>query len=178
MKGLGKRLRSGQMLVMPDRRVVEIRSAVGELIDTIAYGELVGTDWGYIYERHVGQYLEENGFEVDLRGLTRGFADGGIDIIASKGGERVFIQCKHAAVGKLSKQRMEWILYKASAFLNKEYNGKKLTFWLVVPSMQSAFVKAKSKNQKSEYPMASYFLSKNAAQSKVKLEIHEISMQR
>ncbi len=88
--------------------------------------------------------LEANGFEVEQHGLTKGFMDGGIDIVASKSGQRVFIQCKHAAVGKLSKQKIEWILYKASAFLTK----------------------------------ASYFLSKNTTQSKVRLEIHEISMQR
>lgn len=166
------------MLVAPNRQVIEMRSAIGEVIDTIAYGELASTDWGYIYERHVGQCLEKNGFEVDPRGLTNGFMDGGIDIVASKGEQRVFIQCKHAAVGKLSKQKIEWILYKSSAFLDKEYNGEKLTFWLVVPSLQLAFAKARSKNRKSEYPMASYFLSMNAMQSKVKLEIREIDMQR
>ena len=46
------------------------------------------------YEKRVGKDYEKNGYKVDYRGLRMGLKDGGIDLIATKGEEIIFIQCK------------------------------------------------------------------------------------
>ncbi|MCV2884350.1 restriction endonuclease [Aestuariibacter sp. AA17] len=144
----------------------------------IRYADLKPSDWGYIYEKYVSQSLAEDGYTVAEHGLEKGFNDGGIDLIAEKGGESIFIQCKYAYSSKFSRQKIEWILYKASSYLAKVYTGEKLNFWLVIPSLNKAFSSRKNKSGKKVYPMAEYFLSHNFTQSKVRLCIKEIDMHR
>lgn len=179
MKGLGRRLRSGIIHIHPDEEIIYIHDIDGQVFDTLPYLALEATDWGYVYERHVAQVLTGHGYDVKMSGLEKGFLDGGIDLIAQHPEEGdVYIQCKFMTKGKLSKQRIEWILYNASRYLEKTYTGNMLHFWLVIPSYQQAFVMKTSRQGRITYPVASYFLSKNKLQSRVRLHIVEVEMAR
>lgn len=161
MHGLSKRLRNGHVEINTVDKCVEIKASTGSILDKIFYSELKPSDWGTIYEKHVAQWLFKEGYDVELRGLNKGFLDNGIDIIATKENQQVYAQCKYTFDGKLSKNHIEWILYKASKILRDNYCGKKLEFWLVVPSKQQAFSMKKSGDRKILYPNAEYFMSKN-----------------
>ena len=50
---------------------------------------------GKIYERYVGYLYEQQGYEVDYVGISKGLEDLGRDIIAKKGKELIVIQCKN-----------------------------------------------------------------------------------
>jgi len=50
---------------------------------------------GDAYEAHVGKLFEEKGYLVKYQGFEKGKKDGGIDLIAIKNDELIFIQCKH-----------------------------------------------------------------------------------
>ncbi len=176
MKDLRRILLAGKFLLDPSEKVIKITMFEKRNVIRIPYANLKASDWGYVYERYVGMILEEEGYAIKFRGLAKGFLDNGIDIIAKKEGEDFFIQCKYIMKNKLGKQKIEWLLYKASSFLAKNYKGGKIHFWLVVPSIESAFNSKKDKNGMSYYPWAKYFLSKNYEQSKVILKIKEIEM--
>ena len=132
-----------------------------------SYSEINFDDWGYVYEKHVGQKFEEEGYQVEYLGLKNGFGDGGMDIIISKNDFKAYIQCKYSSKSKacLGKQKIEWILYKASSFLSKQYKDQKLNFWLIVPTLQLI-----------KKDLQEYFLSKNNFQDMVKLELKAIPM--
>lgn len=176
MKGLGRRLRNGTLSIEPDSELIRIISDTEE--DIIKYSELKGSDWGYVYERHVAQHLVDKGYSVSEHGLAKGFGDGGIDLIAEHSEKTAYIQCKYTTSSKLGRQKIEWILYKASSYLAKTYRGNQLEFWLVIPSFEAAFSSIKSPLGRHIYPMADYFLSHNNTQSKVRLAIKEIAMNR
>ena len=132
-----------------------------------SYSEINFDDWGYVYEKYVGQKYEEEGYQVEYLGLKNGFLDGGMDIIISKDDFKAYIQCKYSSKSKpcFGKQKIEWILYKASSFLSKQYKDQKLNFWLVVPTLQLI-----------KKDLQDYFLSKNNFQDMVKLELKAIPM--
>ncbi|MEC7690170.1 MAG: restriction endonuclease [Pseudomonadota bacterium] len=176
MKGLGRWLRSGTLTIEPDFARIKIVSDSQE--DFVYFYEMKESDWGFVYEKYVAQVLTNEGYDVLAQGLEKGFCDCGIDLIAKKSGSSIFIQCKFTAKSKLSHRKIESILYKTSSFLAKIYEGEKLEFWLVVPSLEKAFSSKKSPLGRNTYPVADYFLSKNTLQSKVRLSIREIEMVR
>jgi restriction system protein len=47
----------------------------------------------YQYERYVGEYYRRKGYSVTQRGGAG--ADGGVDLVIAKDGERLLVQCKH-----------------------------------------------------------------------------------
>src|SRR5690606_28857040 len=121
--------------------------------------------WGQVYEKYVGQILEDEGYDVVYNGLEKGFLDRGIDLIARKEDKLNFVQCKYVHQ-TISKSRIEWILYKASGILFDTYRKerKKLYFTLIVNSKDTCFSKRLPKNfklnftetSKIEYPMLQY----------------------
>ena len=133
----------------------------------IPYSDISLCDWGYIYEKFVGQKYELEGYHVEYFGLTKGFLDGGMDILISKDNFQAFIQCKFSNKpnAHFGKQKIEWILYKASSYLFKQYKGHKLNFWLAVPTLDMITKK-----------LQSYILFKNDTQHMVKIELKEIPM--
>lgn len=165
------------MSVSPSQELIEVHAPSGKVYDSVKYSELSDSDWGYVYERHVAQIFNEQGYTTHSRSHL-GYRDNGMDIIVENSEITAHIQCKYLTKGKLSMNKVEWILYKASRYLEGIYDGKKLNFWLVVTSIPEAFSSKKSKNGSKSYPAAEYFLSKNQLQNKVRLEIHEIPMQR
>lgn len=129
--------------------------------------------------------MEDEGYKVEYSGLQLGFFDSGIDLIAIKESEALFVQCKYKK-GRISKSAIEWILYKASAKLlrSSSFLRNKITFVLVVNNKDSAFgrkVTEKSKRNlfsrtSLSYPLLEYFLNHNNTQSRVSVAFREISM--
>lgn len=181
--GIAKFLKSGRIIINSNENKIELLGAEA----FIYYESLNDSDWGFIYEKFVGQTLEDEGYDVDYNGLNAGFLDRGIDLIAYKNGKANFIQCKYGNKF-ITKSRIEGILYKASNILkeNSERYPKKICFILIVNKKEKAFSKRKSKSfklnftdvSKVEYPMLQYFLDHNHIQNKVKLDFREIEMTR
>lgn len=179
--GIANFLKSGKIRL----NVLDEKIEIIESQDFIFYDSLSASDWGYVYEKHVGQVLEEEGWEVDYRGLKEGFLDGGIDLMAYKGGVVNSIQCKYLT-SVITKSTIEWLLYKASRLLDVtslKY-PKKTLFTLVVSDVERSFSKNKRQNfnlrfsdtSKVDYPLLQYFLDHNQVQDKVKLNFREIKM--
>jgi Holliday junction resolvase-like predicted endonuclease len=179
--GIAKYLKVGKIRINASEKQIEI--ADRQII--ISYDKLMHADWGYVYEKFVGQILEEEGYEVIYQGLEKGWLDRGIDLIAIKNNELNFVQCKYVS-GIISKNKIEWILFKASGILyeNHKKYGKPIHFTLIVNKKDECFSKSKPKNfrlnftdnTKVTYPILQYFLDHNFVQDKVKLEFREIEM--
>ena len=167
-KHVASNLSKGRLQIDQNSHVVRIISKTGNcIIHQYQYSDLDSSDWGYVYEKYVGQKFEEEGYQVEYLGLKKGFLDGGMDIVICKDDFKAYLQCKFSIKSRacFGKQKIEWILYKASSFLSRQYEDKKLVFWLVVPTL--ALIKKE---------LQDYFLSKNNFQDKVKLEIKAIPM--
>lgn len=148
----------------------------------IAYEKVCSDDWGYIYEKFVGQELEKQGFKVTYHGLLNTMRDGGVDLIAEKGDWMTYIQCKYSAKKKkLSKSHIEKIHFKASKKLLEAHNagGKRLAFALMVHSKADSFRRAPLADDPNKimYPWLAYFLRYNQEQNKVKFGFKEVPMQ-
>ncbi len=179
--GLSRYLKLGRIKINPIDRYIEI----GEKDLIIPYDKISSSDWGQVYEKYVGQILEDEGYEVSYSGLDLGFFDRGIDLIAAKESNISFVQCKFTKQ-IISKSKIEWILFKASNKLYESYCdlNKKISFILIVNSKADNFSRKKSKRfeltftpmTKVEYPMLQYFLDHNYIQDKVRLEFREIRM--
>lgn len=50
---------------------------------------------GEIYEKYIGQLLENRGYSVEYNGINKGKEDGGVDLIARKGRIIALVQCKN-----------------------------------------------------------------------------------
>ena len=136
VKHIASILSKGRLEIDRNSRVVNIIPKEKELNSvgrSLPYSEIDSDDWGYVYEKYVGQKFEEEEYQVEYIGLKNGFRDGGMDIIISKDDFKAYIQCKYSSKSKacFGKQRIEWILYKASSFLSKQYKDQKLNFGLL-----------------------------------------------
>lgn len=180
---LAQILKSGRLTINSVDKFIEF--ADSEII--IPYEKISPSDWGYIYEKFVGQTLEDEGYEVQYNGINLGFNDRGIDLFAQKDSEITFVQCKYSSK-IISKQQMEWILYKSSNLLLEKYlNTKfKISFMLVVNNKSASFSRKISKGvnftftpiSNVEFPILQYFLDHNYIQNKVNLKFREIEMTR
>jgi Holliday junction resolvase-like predicted endonuclease len=180
--GIARRLTQGKLQLNTILNRIEIEYKEGIFIP---YLDIAPADWGQVYEKYVGQVLEEEGYQVTYRGLELGFMDQGIDLIAEKENSVLFIQCKYKSQ-KISKSHIEWILQKASKLLLEKHTkyDQKITFLLVVNNLNDNFSKRIPKNfnfdlvssKKVVYPLLEYFLSHNHTQDKVKLDVREIEM--
>ncbi|MCU7550418.1 restriction endonuclease [Chitinophagaceae bacterium LB-8] len=178
--GIVKYLKLGRINLNPIVRQVEIAGSQFVL----PYDQISDSEWGYVYEKYVGQILEDEGYEVRYNGFN-GFFDNGIDLIAIKDGNINFIQCKFRN-SVISKSAVEWILYKASNKLYEQYklHHRKLFFTLIVNKKSVNFSKRKPKGfqlnfsdiLKVEYPILQYYLDHNHIQNKITLQFREIEM--
>lgn len=175
MQGLAKRLKAGRLRIH-QQRGVEVVNETGLIVDQIAAERMTPSDWGVVYERWVGQELEKSGWEVNYRGLSLGFCDQGIDLVAFLGPKTRYLQCKFQAQ-PITKQQIEQILYKGSSFLSKQRLARHDLFELVVPSIEAAFPlkRKKDKSPQQNWQMVR-FLSQNQTQNRIRLAITEISM--
>lgn len=141
--------------------------------------------WGFIYEKYVGQILEEEGWEIAYEGLNKGLLDGGLDLIANKENKRVYVQCK-LMKGKIGKALIDQILYKGGNRIILENNSgseKDLEFMLVINSFEQNFRRNNNNfktnftpAEKITYPWLQYFLDHNYMQNRMKLRAREIAM--
>jgi Holliday junction resolvase-like predicted endonuclease len=179
--GIAKHLKAGRIIINSSEMQIEI-SDKGIILP---YSSINDSEWGQVYEKYVGQVLEDEGYNVMYNGLEKGFLDRGVDLVARKDDQLNFIQCKYIH-RTISKSKIEWILYKASGFLFDRYQNenKKLCFTLIVSNKDKCFSKRVPKKfrlnfteaSKIEYPMLQYFLDHNYIQDKIKLEFREIRM--
>lgn len=172
MRGLGKRLLSGRIEVGQDIGV-QVFAADGALIDSIAPGSMTVTDWGIVYERWVGLELEKEGWEVDYRGLSLGFYDGGVDLVAFREGNTRYLQCKFKS-NSMGNQRIQNVLYAADRYLNDQPLSRGDTFELVVPSIAKAFPTKPRKNKQTKPNLAEQRFK--AANNRITVKITEIPM--
>ena len=183
--GIASILLKGRMEICQVRRRIEINCNIPEYLQ---YDDLTPSDWGLIYEKYVGQIFEDEGYQVMYNGLSEGYFDKGIDLIASNEQETIFIQCKY--LNKIiTKSKIDWILYKASAKLLKSSQAntakKRLVFMLITKTKEGNFSKRMPKgmqfgytdHRNIVYPMLQYFLDHNHTQDKVKLAYREIPME-
>ena len=66
-----------------------------ELAKHITKYPLTSEEVGLRYEQYIGYLYEEEGFDIVYYGATKGVKDGGRDLIASKKGITIIIQCKN-----------------------------------------------------------------------------------
>lgn len=174
-------LEAGDLKINASLKQLEI--ANGQLI--VPYDKIAPPAWGYVYEKHVGQILESEGFSVTYNGFN-GYTDGGVDLIAERGNSVTFIQCKFSEKKKLGKSHIDRILFNASKRLLQAYqnSGKQLAFALIVHSKENNFTRRAPKGfklaftqpEKVEFPWLMYFLEHNRTQNKVKVGFREIPM--
>ena len=178
---IAQTLKLGKIIVNDIDSVIEIENCS----TLLPYNEISPSHWGLIYEKYVGQILENEGYTVKYHGLELGLLDRGIDLIAENEECINFIQCKFLK-GKIGKSKIDWILYKASSKIHEQYKSsrKELKFSLIVNNIDMNFSKRIPKNfrltftqpSKIKYPWLQYFLDHNYVQNKVKLECREIRM--
>jgi len=175
MRGLGKRLMAGRLAVHYETGVMVLNEN-GDTIDLISVQDMALSDWGIVYERWVGLELEQMGWEVDYRGLTLGFLDKGIDLVAFREGKSRYLQCKFIHT-VFSKQLIEQILYNGSQYLSTKTLNRGDLYELVVPYVDKAFPPLRKKNKPAaENFQKRRFLGHNQTQSQIRLAITEISM--
>ncbi|WP_426234813.1 hypothetical protein [Pseudomonas sp. TWP3-2] len=155
---------------------VTVLNESGEATDLIPVQDMALSDWGFVYERWVGLELEQQGWEVDYRGLTLGLLDKGIDLVAFSEGRTRFLQCKfiHTPFGK---QTIEQVLYNGSQYLHKQQLNRSDVYELVVPYLEKAFPPIRKKNKPlTENFQMRRFLGHNQIQSRIRLSITEVAM--
>ena len=74
---------------------------------------------GKMYERYIGYLYERKGYKVTYRGIEMGLEDGGIDLICSKKGEILLVQCKNWSLDSTIYEKHICQLYGASRFYDK-----------------------------------------------------------
>ncbi len=89
-------------------------------------------DVGIDFERYIGYQLEQNGYNVKYLGATLGLEDMGRDLLATKDGLTLVIQCKRWAKEKTIHEKHICQLYGSVAVLasqnpNKKYKGVFIT---------------------------------------------------
>lgn len=171
MRGIGKILTSGELFVDWGTNTFQVISH-NELIYVQSLDSLDAHGWGSLYEKHVGQFYQKQGYNVIFHGLTRGLYDGGIDLIMNKGDDVIYVQCKYKAHSKISKNLVEQILYSAGNFINRTHKTGQAFLWLVVPDENKCF----ATNTKSKLSSRAYFERHNKIQNKVRLQVVEIKM--
>jgi Restriction endonuclease len=176
-KGFFRLLREGMLRFDSAERRLEIVDTSGFVRHCWTYDKLRAENcWGQVYEIFVGNVFELRGYGVTYRGATMGFLDRGVDLVASKDAETLYIQCKHGRM--IGRQRIEQMLYAASSYLSSQYTGELLEFRVAVPSISRAFGRRKERGGVARIDLAwlKYLMSKNRQQRKVHIQVLELPM--
>lgn len=90
---------------------------------------------GKMYERYIGYIYEQDGYEVEYRGIEKGLKDGGIDLVCRKKGKTLLIQCKCWKQESTIYEKHICQLYGASRFFDKcNTKGEYINIeWKAVP---------------------------------------------
>ena len=120
------------------------------------------TDWeiGIEYERYIGYQLEQEGYTVEYFGANMGLNDLGRDLIATKDGLTLVIQCKRWSRNKTIHEKHICQLYGSVAVLatqnpSKRYKGVFITS-ATLSETAKLFADYSSINYVESYPMADY----------------------
>lgn len=92
-------------------------------------GRLTPAEVGRDYERYVGYVYERDGWHVQYRGILRGTADLGIDLVCWNDTSVHVVQCKRWSVGKLIDEAViAKLIEAASAYKQRRIGSEQLTF--------------------------------------------------
>ena len=97
------------------KQLEELQNTIGEANDNIKERQKIGQE----YEKYVARHLRRKGYTVNLNGVKKGFDDEGIDLICTKNGETLLIQCKNWAKEKIIHENYIFQLYGAWKFYEK-----------------------------------------------------------
>lgn len=174
---LGRALRSGNLVFDSEKKVLHVVHD-GKALHSICYASLSPSQWGHVYERHVGLQFEAQGYAVTYRGLQFGFVDNGVDLVLERDDETIYVQCKYTLGKRISANEVRWILHKADTYLAKQYQGRQLHFHLVVPDSDRCFssVKLRLNGSVKKHSTARYFEEHNNLQNRVRLKVVEVPM--
>ena len=76
---------------------------------------------GKMYERYIGYLYENDGYDVEYRGIELGLKDGGIDLICRRQGEILLVQCKNWNLSSTIYEKHICQLFGASKFYDKDH---------------------------------------------------------
>ena len=71
------------------------------------------------YERQIGKYYQQQGYNVYFKGLEEGRRDRGIDLIAYKGNDALLIQCKNWENSQIKQEQLRIFLGDCTAYLEQ-----------------------------------------------------------
>ena len=97
------------------KQLAELQDEIGEADIDLKERQKIGQE----YEEYVARYFRRQGYTVSLNGIKRGFDDEGIDLICTKAGETLLIQCKNWAKEKIIHENYIFQLYGAWKFYEK-----------------------------------------------------------
>ena len=142
---------------------INLLNANGNNLKSYQISDLTPFLKGMLYERMVGIYFENNGYDVEYYGLNKGVLDQGIDLICRKYEEPTcYVQCK-SGEKTIGKQGIETILYKGGNFIAKNENHK----CRFILATETEKLVSKSNRRR--------FMQWNQLQSKVRLEIKTLT---
>ena len=108
-------------------------------------------DIGIEFERFVGYTLEQLGYKVKYNGAVMGLEDMGRDLLASKGGATVVVQCKRWAKEKIIHEKHICQLYGSVAVLAAQNPGNKYRGVFITTALLSETAKDFAKYAGIEY---------------------------
>ncbi len=97
------------------KQLAELQDTLGEADIDLKERQKIGQE----YEKYVARHFRRKGYTVNLNGVKKGFDDEGIDLICSKNGETLLIQCKNWAKEKIIHENYIFQLYGAWKFYEK-----------------------------------------------------------
>ena len=177
LRGLSKKLMAGVPRLNRDLSI-SVLSADGSEIERIPASALASGGIGYFFERIVGLRYEQAGYLVEYRN-SLGYHDRGVDLVANKGEQRRFVQCKFT-LKRLPVSRVEQLLFAASSFVRANLGPSNNHFDLAVPSKSIAFPeqggrtgKAGGSPNRAKTSLERY----NLSQSLVRLHVVEVPIE-
>ena len=102
------------------KQLAELQDQIGEADIAIKERQKIGQE----YEKYVARHFRRKGYTVSLNGVKKGFDDEGIDLICTKDGEILLIQCKNWAKEKIIHENYIFQLYGAWKFYEKAEKTK------------------------------------------------------
>ena len=97
------------------KQLAELQDEIGEADFDLKERQKIGQE----YEKYVARHFRRKGYTVSLNGIKKGFDDEGIDLICTKNGETLLVQCKNWAKEKIIHENYIFQLYGAWKFYEK-----------------------------------------------------------
>lgn len=94
-------------------------------------------EWGDAYEKSVGLEYENEGYDVEYRGLNYGRKDGGIDLIARKDNEIILIQCKYWKKKEITHNMVKEFYGNCHFYMDKHYIKENVSCVYAIPGYES-----------------------------------------